>query len=723
MVYISPAPAPNRLSYAQAYNSIVAAYRRSPLTSASSVIVLSAPNVDALCAARLLADLFKQDDVLYRIRPVSGIIELERVREELMATPELHTLIMLNMGGILDLPSSEWFGDFGPQLTVHVIDSARPVNLASLFGTGPLGDRIVVWDDGSADELTEERRAWEFMTYEPISDSDEDDSEIEEDAYDDEAEHDQEEGSSTKRRSTGANDGHDSKRRRLYDDDRPSRRSTREEREQHSMKLNKYYSAGTWHGQSAAVTAYILATALERVDNDLLWCALIFRLIEGHVTTTLRLAILGLTHQYNTSKISRERYEYFHSIYHDEVSRLNPPLPDGFNGYSLTALTPDDVSIRPIEELRFMHFRHWTLYDAMLHSSYIASKLGIWKERGRKRLTGLLAKMGFSIPQTQQPYHHMDLDLKKDLVKKLTDIAPEYGLVELSYPSFMRCSGYKSQPLSASDAVEGITALLDVAGGVRLEVEIEGARNGGEWFGGGRLWEARGREKEPYRVGSNDTRESGLPNGSHGLVNGVAQRGDGEAETADPTEAKPDEAWWVKNFWTAYDALADIVSLRESLNLSMSLHRAIIRQGTSIIDKQDIKTMRNHRVVVLSQGPDLVLFCHPAVLSRLALWLVDALREKLPGTSVNGRSKRKSLPFVVACLDEVKKSYVVVGVMGALEFGDVRKNSFSAAFIHAQARCNAEVTHVSFDTNVIEINQTDLGIFLEALCEGPETGR
>ena len=27
----------------------------------------------------------------------------------------------------------------------------------------------------------------------------------------------------------------------------------------------------------------------------------------------------------------------------------------------------------------------------------------------------------------------------------------------------------------------------------------------------------------------------------------------------------------------------------------MSLHRAIIRQGTSIIDKQDIRTFRGHR--------------------------------------------------------------------------------------------------------------------------------
>jgi cell division control protein 45 len=85
MVYISPPHLANALrpSYAQAYNNILATHRRSPLTSASSVILLVAPDVDALCAARMLADLFKQDDVMHRIIPVSGIAELERMRDEL----------------------------------------------------------------------------------------------------------------------------------------------------------------------------------------------------------------------------------------------------------------------------------------------------------------------------------------------------------------------------------------------------------------------------------------------------------------------------------------------------------------------------------------------------------------------------------------------------------------------------------------------------------------
>lgn len=108
-----------------------------------------------------------------------------------------------------------------------------------------------------------------------------------------------------------------------------------------------------------------------------------------------RLAILGLTFQYTTSRISRVEYDKFHSIYHDEVARLNPPPPASFaNDYDFKAQNPDDRSLYTVDELRFMMFRHWNLYDAMYHSSYVAGKLGIWKEKGRKRLTGLLAKMG-----------------------------------------------------------------------------------------------------------------------------------------------------------------------------------------------------------------------------------------------------------------------------------------------------------------------------------------
>ena len=124
----------------------------------------------------------------------------------------------------------------------------------------------------------------------------------------------------------------------------------------------------------------------------------------------------------------------------------------------------------------------------------------------------------------------------------------------------------------------------------------------------------------------------------------------------------------------ASDFIHSIERLKEAITLSMALHRAIIRQGSSIIDKQDIRNLRGHRVVLLTQGPDLPLFVHPGVLSRLALWLVEALRDRVNSTTpAYSISRRKSLPVVVACLNEKTGTYIVVGVTAATDFDDVRK--------------------------------------------------
>lgn len=51
--------------------------------------MLVAPDVDALCASRMLADLFKQDDILHHVIPISGMNELEEKRDELVSNTEV----------------------------------------------------------------------------------------------------------------------------------------------------------------------------------------------------------------------------------------------------------------------------------------------------------------------------------------------------------------------------------------------------------------------------------------------------------------------------------------------------------------------------------------------------------------------------------------------------------------------------------------------------------
>lgn len=149
----------------------------------------------------------------------------------------------------------------------------------------------------------------------------------------------------------------------------------------------------------------------------------------------------------------------------------------------------------------------------------------------------------------------MDMDLKRELRTKLDAIAPEYGMVDLTYPSFVRCYGYHMQPLSAADAVEVLEALLDAATGVRIEVEVEGARNGGEWFGGGRVWRAGGRWGEDDK---DKKKEMDKANGIGGEGGGGGPNVNGQASEEDEIDAgdKQDGDWWVtRNFWNAWDAL------------------------------------------------------------------------------------------------------------------------------------------------------------------------
>lgn len=114
--------------------------------------------------------------------------------------------------------------------------------------------------------------------------------------------------------------------------------------------------------------------------------------------------------------------------------------------------------------------------------------------------------------------------------------------------------------------------------------------------------------------------------------------------------------------------------LRASLPLSMALHRAVIRQGTYMLDKQSIKTTRSYRLAIFDEGPDLAVFRHPSTLLRLAIWLVDAVRDLIGQGAVGGaKGKIKSLPFVLASLNETKDLFLVVGVVGAVEYGDVKK--------------------------------------------------
>ena len=128
-----------------------------------------------------------------------------------------------------------------------------------------------------------------------------------------------------------------------------------------------------------------------------------------------------------------------------------------------------------------------------------------------------------------------------------------------------------------------------------------------------------------------------------------------------------------RSFLIVLIALISTKRLTDSLGLAKSVHRAVVRTGSSIIDKSDIRMTKGCSIATLRQGPDVELFTHPGALTRLGFWLTDVLRDRIQGSSMSRRSRHKSIPLLIGCHNERAKTYMVIGINAALDFGNVLK--------------------------------------------------
>lgn len=426
-------------------------------------------------------------------------------------------------------------------------------------------------------------------------------------------------------------------------------------RRKHEATLQAYYSLGTSYSEPMASMLYSLASELGREDNDLLWLAIV-----GVSATEL----YGNTAQFTSSERgqrqigwSANRHEQIRDVMRDEVRRLNPiPASDiarerdiGESGGVIPthARSPTDTSIRLSPEPRFLLIRHWSLYDSMLHSPYLSTRLHIWSEPGRKRLHKLLAKMGVSLSEAAKGYTHMDMELKRGLRERLLRFAPMYGLDGLVPPAdggrggkdgwgFVRCWGWKAC-LSAVDIAVIIGAILEV--GTDPLPEISSRSIG---------------DRTIVSTGYN-TRMQALPT--------PPMSASGEESSSDELANIADPDWTTNRFFAAYDALSPSSS---SLSLLLShvptaqhLHRAILRTGSALIGKHQIRHLRAFRMGVVREGPDVPLFIHPGALVKLASWVAEAV-----GVLEAEKGVRERGALVLGALDERRGVYVVVGLGG-----------------------------------------------------------
>ena len=74
---------------------------------------------------------------------------------------------------------------------------------------------------------------------------------------------------------------------------------------------------------------------------------------------------------------------------------------------------------RAVDDFRFPLMRHWTVYDAIIHSRYVATRLQTWQEKGKDKVKELLVRMGLSQRDCQADYCERLPSASLDLIQSL----------------------------------------------------------------------------------------------------------------------------------------------------------------------------------------------------------------------------------------------------------------------------------------------------------------
>lgn len=401
--------------------------------------------------------------------------------------------------------------------------------------------------------------------------------------------------------------------------------------DQEALKLSKRkrreeimrYYRGSYNGAPAATIAFELAQQMNSSQRDLLW-----------------FAIIGLTKQFVMEEIDADNYNLMIDRFQDEVLALdttssttvagNAGMDDGH------VLNPayEHGKITFEEEFRFMCYRHWSLYEAMYYSDYVASKLGLYMDQARRfgarsatsasdgetSLHVFLARMGFSLRQSQQKFTYMPLEMKQMLREKTQEIAPEFGLDDLFYGSFKRQFAFQYQ-LCAADAVRGLQALLEAPESYISSVfQAENHQQQNTWA-------------SMFTI---DT-------------NGISYNGD-NSKDGDNDSGDELRDFRQQNFILAHTALScrsvGSSKLMESgIKVAMELKQAIVRVGISIMERKLIVRVKHFRYISLTVPErEQELFANANVLTQLALFLLNVHRAsgKWGGGAIKQKPAKKS---------------------------------------------------------------------------------
>ncbi|KAK9915926.1 hypothetical protein WJX75_006090 [Coccomyxa subellipsoidea] len=391
-------------------------------------------NSQVLLRGRILQLLLMNNGIHFSTFPVSNTAEIQQICESQLSG-EAQTVILINCGGEVDLYEDLNLAEL--ETRVIVADSHRPLH----HNASGLASVHYMVDEADGSQL--------HAALPPPDGASESEDESEEDGGEQPSGSDEDEDKENER---------PSRRQRVSPDAGHPGLSRRQRRERKRAEVRKaraeYYEKGTFWGKPAACTMLDLAQQLHMDNRHFLW-----------------LAILGLTDQHLHQRIAQQSYaEQAQKLEilvnqleegDDEVEDMEEvPMDDGHGNVTVARRRKIVFGqIKAVTDFRFPLMRHWSVYESIIHSRYVAVRLGTWQEKGRDKVDELLVKMGLSQRDCKQDYC-VTARKFNNLAQKLVEHAHRYRLTDLDFKSF-RLSWGTNAPLYAADVVLAVTALLE----------------------------------------------------------------------------------------------------------------------------------------------------------------------------------------------------------------------------------------------------------------------
>lgn len=368
------------------------------------ILIMSALDVDAICACKILQFLFESFNLQYTVSPVSSIDNLSSSFEEYRNSVD--AIVLINFGNSINLAKLLKPAE---HQRFYVIDSHRPINVYNYYKSRQI--RIYLNKDESDLNVPDQKNIFlRNDTGEEVQNEEESLALLQADA------------------------------RSLTSEQLQQRRKLREWLSK-KQSIMFDYEEFNFYNRPVSIIIYDLAHQLAKSNNYLLW-----------------LGIVGLTYQLKSDKIEQESFEKEAETLIRYISR---------NQVSSNHAKGNTWRISWQKDLQLDLYRKWTLFDSICNTPLTVCSFQLWNDKGSRNLLEFLVDCGLKLQQCKSRYVAMDLQFKSVLLPEVSRVCLDesiykYNLQELIGRGFvLNCGFNHKNDFAASDIMFSLRAQLE----------------------------------------------------------------------------------------------------------------------------------------------------------------------------------------------------------------------------------------------------------------------